>query len=492
MRCSRSFSSPRSITPSRRTFSLSVQSLNDLFDYTPGRWIRVFNVDELCRLALSADRSPEDIVEFVKLVEGGFNCTFLIIMRGGFQMVARIPYPEAITMDLLRSSGLPRYNEAETKYIFMESVRGTNLSDVWLDLEDREIISVLRQLTQLESKMMSISFPAGGSLYYAQDLEKASIPLKDKRFSIGPNTRISLCDRGPYERPEAALATVAHKELAYLERFGQPLLPLRRLRREAYEFQEQLPVDHIKNLNRYLLISLSLIPPNPTLSHVHIRHPDLQQSNIIVSRAPDSARPSFLLAGIPERPQNHDDPMSQFMIPPFLPDDLHAMNETERCRAKYVYRRRLAHYHYIKNTQAFNKLHQAALADPVGLLCRRLFDQASLPWDGETLALKVALIDAEESWEASAPCPVVFDPEDVRETRRLDAEQRDADASLEVCRENIGFGTEGWVPTEHYETAMAYCKKMKEGMLTELTSADELALIEAHWALDDFDEEKYK
>ncbi|KIK10886.1 hypothetical protein PISMIDRAFT_19996, partial [Pisolithus microcarpus 441] len=80
-------------------------SHNYLFEYTSGRWIyndalrlaerrRVFNVDGLCRLAVqSVDRSPDDIVEFTKLAEGGSNRIFLITMRGGFQMVARIPYP---------------------------------------------------------------------------------------------------------------------------------------------------------------------------------------------------------------------------------------------------------------------------------------------------------------------------------------------------------------------------------------------------------------
>ena len=152
-------------------------------------------------------------------------------MRGDFQMVARIPYPatvpkyfaiasEVATMALLRSSGLPipevygyspaPNNAAETEYILMEYVRGTKLSDIWFDLGDGEIISVLRQLVELESKMMSIPFPAGGSLYYAEDLEKAAggpgIPLEDKCFCIGPDTRLPLwygrrsqldVDRGP-------------------------------------------------------------------------------------------------------------------------------------------------------------------------------------------------------------------------------------------------------------------------------------------------------
>ena len=146
-------------------------------------------------------------------------------------MVARIPYPatvpkyyavasEVATMGFLRSSGLPvpqvygyspvLDNTAKTEYIFMEFMRGTTLSDVWLELGESDIVSILRQLAQLESQMMSIPFPAGGSLYYAHDLEKvarrAGIPLKDERFCVGPDTRLPMwygrrsqldVDRGP-------------------------------------------------------------------------------------------------------------------------------------------------------------------------------------------------------------------------------------------------------------------------------------------------------
>jgi Phosphotransferase enzyme family len=152
-------------------------------------------------------------------------------MRDDFKVVARIPYPvmvpksyvvasEVATMDFLRSSGLPipniygysptSDNVAETEYIFMEFVNGTKLSDIWSDLEEREIESVVHQLVQLEAKMMSMSFPAAGSLYYAQDLErvagKPGILLKDESFCIGPDARVTLwygrrslldVDRGP-------------------------------------------------------------------------------------------------------------------------------------------------------------------------------------------------------------------------------------------------------------------------------------------------------
>ncbi|KAF8231494.1 hypothetical protein L208DRAFT_63234 [Tricholoma matsutake] len=243
-------------------------------------------------------------------------------MHDGFQMVARIPYPitvpefytiasEAATMRLLHSSGLPvpevydyspsSDNAAMTPYIFMQFVRGMKLSDVWMELGKPDIISVLRQFAELESRVMSIIFPAGGSIYYTTDLEKVAggtgIPLNDSGFCIGPDARLHMWygrrsqleeNRGPYENAEAALVAVARMGLAHLKEFGQLLPPFQRERREAYEYQEQLPSHHIENLERYLLIVSLLVSKNSAFHPFRIRHPDLQPSNVIVSRSPDS------------------------------------------------------------------------------------------------------------------------------------------------------------------------------------------------------------
>lgn len=120
---------------------------------------------------------------------------------------------------------------------------------------------------------------------------------------------------------------------------------------------------------------------------------------------------------------------------------------------------------------------------------------ASNAWEGETLALKVALMQATEKWEmltgGGAQCPVMFDVEDVRETMKLDEVQRGTDEALEACRNVIGLGSEGWVPTQHYEGAMELSKQMKVDALAATTSAEEHAEILGHWPWDDMDEEKY-
>jgi hypothetical protein len=143
------------------------------------------------------------------------------------------------------------------------------------------------------------------------------------------------------------------------------------------------------------------------------------------------------------------------------------LEETERTAAEEVYRRRFIHYHYVTNTQEYNKPHYDALTDPMCVLRSRLSHHASNPWEGETLELMVALIRATERWEplteGGAPCPVAFGAEDARETTELNEVQRKADKAFEVWQNMLGLGPEGWVPTKDYEAAMALCEQMKEG-----------------------------
>ncbi|KAI1794467.1 protein kinase subdomain-containing protein PKL/CAK/Fmp29 [Ganoderma leucocontextum] len=564
----RPLSSPRSsstvATPTRppcRAFSFMAHPPiydDNLFIYTTGNWLvndelrhaerrRDFDVAGLSQLAAkSVGRSPDDILRLEKLAEGGFNRTFLITMHDGFRMVARIPYPvttpkyfavasEVATLDRLRSAGLPvpdvygysptPDNAARTEHIFMAFVEGINLDAIWYELEEKDIISISRQIAELEAKMMSIPFPAGGSLYFPEDLANApgsvsGITLEDKRFCVGPDTHPHLwcgrrseldVNRGPYESAGAALKSGPEKEVTFLRRFGRPLLPFQRARRDVYQYREQLPSHHIENLDLFSSIAPSLIPNDPTLVRFCMRHPDLQPSNIIVSWPRDansyvvnslidwqhtSVLPLFLQAGIPHELQNHGDIVSRFMARPSLPDNFDNLDETEQREEREHYRRRLVHYHYVDKTEKYNKLHSAALMDPAGVLRRRLFYHARSPWRGESLELKLALIRATEKWETltgsgGSPCPIVFDPDEVRKTSELETELEKSDELLEKCRDLIGVGPEDWMPAERYKAALAISQQLKVDALAATESAKERAEIEAHWPFDDRNEDDY-
>ncbi|TFY74058.1 hypothetical protein EWM64_g9954 [Hericium alpestre] len=473
-------------------------SSENLFNYSSGHWIindnlrlaerrHEFEVDKLCRLAVqSVGRRPQDIDTFVKLTKGGFNRIFLITMHDGFQMVARIPYPvtvpkfyaitsEVATMCFLRASGLPvpevydyspsSDNAAKTEYIFMEFMRGTKLSDVWMELEEPDIASVLRQIAQLESRMMSISFSADGSLYYADDLEKVAartgILLNDESFCIGPDARLHMwygrrsqldVDRRPYESPEAVLVAAASKEQAYLEWFGRLLLPFQHERREAYGYGEQSPSDHTKNLECYLLIAPLLIPKKSSLYNIRIRHPDLQPSNVIMSTSSGSNH--LKIVGLLD-----------WQHAPILPEQINAIG---------LYHHHLVHFHYVKNTEEYNKLHHDALSDPMFTFICCLFDQAGAPWEG-----------------GGVPCPVEFEPKDLCKTKKLSKKLQLADENFEAYRGMVGFETETWVSNEHYEMAMALAELLKLKVLTRVPEGEVRAKTEANWFLDDMDEENY-
>ncbi|KAH8916403.1 hypothetical protein BT69DRAFT_1228530 [Atractiella rhizophila] len=468
-------------------------------------------------------------------------------MHDGFQMIARIPYPvtqpkfyavasEVATMAFLRAHDLPvpkvygysptSDNAAKTEYIFMEFVKGTKLTDLWMQLKEADLASVLLQLVKLESHIMSIPFPAGGSLYYVDDLEKLAwektgIPmsLKGEHFCIGPDVRLHMwygrrsqldVNRGPYENAEAALAAAARKEIAYLERFGQPLLPFQRGRREAYEYEKQSPLDHIKNLQLYLLIASSLIPNNRSLRDFCIRHPDLQPSNIMVSTSLESGQleivglldwqhapilPRFLLAGIPDRLQNYDDPDSRNLIPPSFPSDADKMEESELMEAVGLHHARVVHFHYAKGTEELNKLHHDALSDSTSMFIRRLFYQAGTPWEAETHDLKALLVEATEEWGklagAGVPCPIEFEPDDVSKTKAFSKRLQLADENVQSIRGMIGFETETWVPSDDYRKAKSLAELVKLEVLMRIPKGELRDKTQANWFLDDMDEEDY-
>ncbi|EFR00445.1 protein kinase subdomain-containing protein [Nannizzia gypsea CBS 118893] len=296
---------------------------HDLFDYSSGRWMcvettihafrlqsrrRCFDISELKRLAVpSIQQRTEDVAKFEKLAEGGFNRAFLITMHDGSQLVARIPYlvtapgdllvaSEVAAMDFLRSHGIPvpkvyGYSTASTnpagmEYIFMELMRGRNLGGVWFDSSERQ----------------RITFPASGSLYYRDDIqsEEAGIVVPttdhlsdDSRFCIRPDTTLRLwfgkrftlpVDRGPYKDCLAALNAGEKKEISYLTKYGHPIQPFQRLRREIYDYKPRSHLDHLMNLRQYLQIAPRLIPHHdPTLARPVMRHPDLQPKAIFVS-----------------------------------------------------------------------------------------------------------------------------------------------------------------------------------------------------------------
>ncbi|KAF7329689.1 Protein kinase subdomain-containing protein PKL/CAK/Fmp29 [Mycena kentingensis (nom. inval.)] len=547
-----------------RSLSGTRPARHDLFDYTSGRWLynealrlkerrRPFNVDGLRRLAAqSVNRHEDDIVELKKVFEGEHDRTLLITMRDGFQMVARIPYPltvpkylgvasEVATMEFMRTqcAGIPipdvfgyapdAENVAETPYILMEHVEGTRLSDMLLELDERDIDSLTEQFARFEAEMMEMAFPAGGSLYFTDDLKGVAdgILLDNPRFSVGPETRDLLwygkrseviSNRGPYDSAVAAFTSGARKEIAYLENFGKPLLPFTRERRALYNDEPQKPETHLHNLRRFLEIAPLIVPSDPTGAHTRfrIRHPDLHPQKLLVSRSPETGTlnivaitnwhatallPMFLQAGFPSWIKNHGDPVSDALTnhlrigekaaTPVLPADYASLDVLEQQRAMQLYHKRLFHHHYFMNTGRHNDIHLMGLYGPHALadgLRRRMFRHSSWMWEGEPLLLRVVLVQAMQNWETTAaaegPCPLEFDEDYIRETMDLYKAQQDIDQFMSTSfRDLLNFALDGWVENERYEVISQLMAQAKSPNSSETDERD--------YPFNDMDESPY-
>ncbi|KAF8166007.1 hypothetical protein B0H34DRAFT_794319 [Crassisporium funariophilum] len=260
--------------------------------------------------------------------------------------------------------------------------------------------------------------------------------LNDDRFCVGPDVRMHLwfvkvaaqSTTGTMyatfcvffielieaidQNAKAALAAAALKEIAYLKQFGQPLLPFQRERRESYEHKPQLPSDHIKNLERYLLIAPLLITKNSAFHDFRIHHPDLQPSNIIVSRLPDSHQlnvvglidwqqasilPLVLLAGIPQPLQNSDEAVSQALIPPSLPANVNELTNA-RSSSRRISTTAVSSTFTTSRTRRSTTSSITLRSDLVSMLLYRPFYQAGAPWEVATYALKTTLIEIAETW----------------------------------------------------------------------------------------------
>jgi hypothetical protein len=82
----------------------------------------------------------------------------------------------------------------------MELVQGNNLGDIWFELSENARIKLVFQIVQMEFRLLSLCFPAGGSLYYCDDLQDKSswvgisntLSTSKRQFCIGPDTTHGL------------------------------------------------------------------------------------------------------------------------------------------------------------------------------------------------------------------------------------------------------------------------------------------------------------
>ncbi|KAF2254418.1 hypothetical protein BU26DRAFT_527541 [Trematosphaeria pertusa] len=133
-------------------------------------------------------------------------------------------------------------------------------------------------------------------------------------------------------------------------------------------------------------------------------------------------------------------------VPPQLPDDFESMDEDERAREQEQFRR---------------------------LLKRRIFNDASSPWEGFNNPLQMDIARQEAQRRAA-----------------LDESLREVDSEMERINGVLGIASDGWTPNESFESAKERARLIREEGLAVVGDDRLKEMTEQHWPFDDCNEDE--
>ncbi|OJJ67105.1 hypothetical protein ASPBRDRAFT_34417 [Aspergillus brasiliensis CBS 101740] len=506
--------SRRDLRPLKQNCSANlerIESNNHFFCYTSGRWLYneplqlkkryvKFNVSALQQIAgrIASSRC----VEMKKIPEGLYNKVFSLKMENGREILARIPNPnaghpqrvvasEVATLDFLRNvldipvprvlswSSLSQDNPVGAEYIFMERVKGRQLSEVWGTMSEAQHFSLVKSLVEIEQKLVNVKFPLHGSLYYKSTVDIVEPAKKaTSDFIIGPITQRSFwedekgeldIDRGPWGTAQEYLSSITNREIAVIESLGPSISSNMSI---LLGKTKQSRDEHVHLLKQFLRVLPHILPPQETLRPALLHH-DLHSDNIFVDFSDPTkissiidwqgvyAAPLFLQARFPSI-FDCDDPYPWGAVQPKLPKDFDTLLQSEKELAEDTLVRLRLKKFYELASRKFNQPLVMAMDvmrnddDPTTFIFH-IIGQSSQ--DG-LLPLKELLIQIYEKWDQimerrglAIPCPISFTEDEIDKSRQQVKEWADAYGEFDSLRTNI-VGKDGWVSHEEYDEAL--------------------------------------
>ncbi|EGE02445.1 phosphotransferase enzyme family protein [Trichophyton equinum CBS 127.97] len=464
------------------TTSRCRQKSNALFSYTSGRWLDdeesqlrkryvEFNVDALKHCASQATGSV--CVKLNKLPEGLHNKVFSLQMENGREVIARIPNPnagnsrivvsgEVATLEFLHnildipvpkvlawSSSALQSNAVGTEFILMDRVKGVQLSEVWDDMSERQRFNLVKNVVEIEKRLVDIPLSGYGGLYHREILvdndssffeaiSPGQMPGKEddiSKFVIGPTPERAfytgegeepLNGRGPWKSAVEYLTAIAKREISTIQEFNKTNTDglSSYLRPANTSVSSSL---HVRLLEQFISVLPYIIPPLELLKPT-LMHQDLHFDNIFVNKTDPSEisgiidwqgtyiSPIFLQARFPSI-FDCDDLYPWGAIQPALPTDFHTLTlEEKRLAEKSLDRLRLKKFYELASRK-MNPLLVKAMDSmrndeyPTSFIFY-IVQQSAL--DGP-IPLRELLIQVYEQWSEltgrngeTPPCPISF------------------------------------------------------------------------------------
>ncbi|KAF1828538.1 hypothetical protein BDW02DRAFT_574796 [Decorospora gaudefroyi] len=454
------------------------------------RYLR-FDIDQLFAVAATAGESASPIKAIDKS-EGGFSKALIMRKEDGSEVVAKIPfsiagppkYTTASEVAVLKFIStrtrvpVPKVlawssdasNPVGVEYIVMEKATGQQLYTNWDTMNREEQSLLVQHLTQLEAELVSIQFPANGSLYLRESMTDgeswvALDPNVDPsgQFCIGPSCEREWSAQGkmmaqPYKVNKGPWPNLSSFGLALVER-------------EKLRIQQQSPVATfgpprgsvdeqfaVLNMAKEVVSRLDTVTLINRVSRPVLWHPDLHMGNIF-SKPEDPTKicslidwqsivvsPLYLQARFPEFLSVEFDYVLGMREMPKLPQDYEDMDPDEKRLAELKLEQAKLSKWYEANTAKQNlRTHHAFL---VPQFTRELFIQCGKVSEDGAVPLRDRLVKFANTWSELGfldECPFSFSQEDTRKHDQQFQEYLKFHRIQELARNILCTDSDGWI-----------------------------------------------
>ncbi|GBF63939.1 hypothetical protein TMEN_6607 [Trichophyton mentagrophytes] len=457
---------------------------HDLFSYTSRRFLyneevrlreRYVEFDVAALKEAVTKHTGAEVINLMKLGEGGFNRVLAATLENGLQVVVKIPYPLSVPRRYATAS--------EVATLAFLRLKGIPVPKVPLELRSNLYLP-------------GASDPDGDCNTFCIG------PIADYMFWYGQRAELKL-DRGSWSDLHHYLRVIGRRELEWTKNYGLPL-------EKEFPYNVLLPgiIPHehyAALLQKYLAIA-PFLPKDPLDpgNQPTIRHPAQTSRQLtflcppihltltsIIDWQHTTVTPLLLAAGYPKMFENPDVEPPETLEAPKPPEGYDTLDIETKSQVDELLRRRYLYYLYRVFKGARNKRHLAAFYDPVLQPRQHLVDYAGRQWNGNLITLRGALVRMCGYWPllpTKEECPISFTDAELKKHSKDEPMWIDLTALVNYWRDELGgLSEEGWIRSEMFDHAMKKNKELKKKFIND-ADPDEVEKVAKGWLFQDKEE----
>ncbi|PIG82196.1 hypothetical protein AARAC_000158 [Aspergillus arachidicola] len=492
------------------------------------RYVR-FDLQELIRTALDISDGSRYCTRVLKCLEGLHNKAFILTMDNGVEVFAKLSNPNAGPARYTTASELrevfkvpvPRVlawstdatnNSVGAEYIIQEKVQGVRHGSRWNQWPRKAKLDLIKQVVDMENKLITIAFPWHGCIYYKDDLRSLTGDAKPltvdsvapealERFAIGPLTSaelwtgarkdMALDRRNPIQYTQA----LGKNEIGWIKSHAKSRMNYYR----SMEDQEH-PEDGLALLTQYMDAASYLIPSSDdeVASSNVLWHPDLHLDNVyvdpntheitsIIDWQSACVAPLFYQSAVPRMFQHPQNLSGRVGVVPQKPENFENLSEEEQKKIENDLESETMHKYYEAQVYKRAPRHWSVLQRKTIPIMRKPVELVTGVWERRSLFfLRQSLIVLAAYWKevysnSGLTCPLQFTKADLELYSEEEENIDGVGQLLTILHDQAFLPHDGMVRFEDYEAAVKISRKIEETFLGLAQDETQTELFSKLW-----------